>query len=66
MESKLKRIFVNGVCLDLASHTVVLDTCVCVLTLTEDLVSRLSNAIGTLGKGTDWTQALTKPDEVKA
>ena len=40
--------------------------CVCVLTLTEDLVSRLSNAIGTLSKGTDWTQALTKPDEVKA
>ena len=57
-------IFVNGVCLDLASHTVVLDACI--LPLTEDLVSHLVNAIGTLGEGTGLMQVHTEADEVKA
>jgi hypothetical protein len=57
-------IFVNGVCLDLASHTVVVDACF--LPLTEDLVSRLSNAIATLADGTGLMRVLTEPDEVKA
>ncbi|KAF8345638.1 hypothetical protein F5887DRAFT_169977 [Amanita rubescens] len=57
-------IFVNGVCLDLASHTVVVDACF--LPLAGDLVSRLSNAIGTLGDGTGLMRVLTEPDEVKA
>jgi len=56
-------IFVNGVCLDLASHTVVLDACV--LPLTEDLASRLFGAIERLNEG-ELMQVLTQPNEVKA
>ena len=57
-------IFVNSVRLDLASHTVVLDACV--LALNEDLVSRLSNAIGKLFERTGLMQVHTEFDEVKA
>ena len=56
-------IFINAVCLDLASHTVVLDTCV--LPLTEDLGSRLINAIGRVN-AEGLMQTLTEPDEIKA
>jgi hypothetical protein len=56
-------IFINDVCLDLASHTVVVDACV--LPLTEDLVSRLFNAIAKVQEEGLMT-TITKPDEVKA
>ncbi len=55
-------IFVNGVCLDLASHAVVLDACV--LPLSENLVSRLFGAIGRLNEG--LIQVHTEAGEVKA
>ena len=56
-------IFINAVRLDLASHTVVVDSCV--LPLTKDLVSRLGSSI----KMVQWEGMMTtftKPDEVKA
>ena len=56
-------IFINGVRLDLASHTVVVDACV--LPLTEDLVSRLFNAIAKVQEE-GLMSTFTKPDEVKA
>ena len=56
-------IFINAVCLDLASHTVVVDACV--LPLTEVLVSRLFNAIAKVQEEGLMT-TITKPDEVKA
>ena len=54
-------IFVNGVRLDLASHTVTVDACV--LPLTNDVMSHLSNAIKGAAKG---ARLIQKPDEVKA
>ncbi|KAF8348729.1 hypothetical protein F5887DRAFT_597878 [Amanita rubescens] len=57
-------IFTNGICLDLASHTVVIDACV--LPLTLHLASRLINAFGRVERETGLAQILTKPDEVKA
>ena len=57
-------IFTNGVCLDLASHTVVIDACV--LPLTLHLASRLISAVGRVERETGLVQISTKPDEVKA
>ena len=57
-------IFPNGVCLDLASHTVVIDACV--LPLTLHLASRLINAVRRVERETGLVQISTKPDEVKA
>ena len=56
-------IFINAVCLDLASHTVVVDACV--LPLTQDLMPRLMNAIEKV-QGEGLMSLFTKPDEVKA
>ncbi|KAF8628196.1 hypothetical protein AX15_004046 [Amanita polypyramis BW_CC] len=56
-------IFFNDVCLDVASHTIILDTCV--LPLTHKLLSRLSKAIARLQKA-GLMQVLTQPDEVRA
>ena len=56
-------IFINDVRLDLASHAVVVDSCV--LPLTKDLVWRLFNAIAKVQEEGLMT-TITKPDEVKA
>ena len=54
-------IFINGVRLDLASHTVVVDACV--LPLTAEVMLHLSDAIE---KISGFMRTFTKPDEVKA
>ncbi|KAF8341942.1 hypothetical protein F5887DRAFT_364133 [Amanita rubescens] len=54
-------IFVNNVRLDLASHAVTIDACV--LPLTNDVMSHLSNAIKGAAKG---ARLMQKPDEVRA
>ena len=56
-------IFINDVRLDLASHAVVVDSCV--LPLTKDLMWRLFNAIAKVQEEGLMT-TITKPDEVKA
>ncbi|KAF8628200.1 hypothetical protein AX15_004049 [Amanita polypyramis BW_CC] len=56
-------IFFKDVCLDMASHTIVLDTCV--VPLTYEILPRLSKAIPRL-QGVGLLQVFTQPDEVKA
>ncbi|KAK2465897.1 hypothetical protein APHAL10511_001538 [Amanita phalloides] len=55
-------IFINGVCLDLASHTTVIDACIVPLTL--DRMPRLFNAICSIQKA-GLTSIVTDAEEVK-